>query len=33
MHAKSYTWKRKGKSLNMETTLGENGIVDQSEVY
>lgn len=30
IHAKSYTWKRKGKNLNMDTTLAENGIVDQS---
>jgi cytochrome b involved in lipid metabolism len=32
-HARSYTWKRKGKVLNMEATLADNGIVDQSEQY
>ena len=30
-HAYSYTWKRLGKPLNMALTLGENGIVDESD--
>ena len=32
-HAKSYTWKRKGKILNMDATLKDNGIVDYSDEY
>ena len=33
IHAKSYTWKRKGKILNMDANLEDNGIVDQTNVY
>jgi hypothetical protein len=33
VHAKSYTWKRKGKILNMDATLLDNGVQDQSELY
>jgi len=33
VHAKSYTWKRKGKILNMDATLADNGIIDQTEMY
>jgi len=29
-HADSYTWKRLGKVLDMDLTLGENGIVDET---
>ena len=32
-HARSYTWKRKGKILNMDASLKDNGIIDQSEEY
>merc|ERR1711959_533914 len=30
-HAKSYTWKRLGKPLDMRKTLEENGVKDESE--
>eukprot|EP00439_Symbiodinium_sp_Y106_P050358 s1466_g6.t1 len=30
-HAGSYTWKRLGKPLNMEKTLAENGMEDETE--
>lgn len=30
VHARSYTWKRKEQTLNMDLTLHENGIVDHS---
>lgn len=29
-HASSYTWKRLGKELNMDATLEENGIHDET---
>jgi hypothetical protein len=32
-HAKSYTWKRLGRPLNMRKTLDENGILDESEEF
>lgn len=32
-HAKSYTWKRLGRPLNMAKTLEENGIPDESEEF
>jgi len=32
-HAKSYTWKRKNIPLNMNLTLEENGITDQTALY
>merc|ERR1712061_388817 len=32
-HAKSYTWKRLGKPLNMEKTLEENGMKDETEEF
>lgn len=32
-HAKSYTWKRLGKPLNMKKTLEENGIKDETEEF
>jgi hypothetical protein len=32
-HAKSYTWKRLGKPLNMQKTLAENGIKDETEEF
>jgi len=32
-HAGSYTWKRLGKVLNMEKTLEENGITDETEEF
>jgi len=31
IHAASYTWKRLGKVLDMDKTLAENGIVDETE--
>mmetsp|Transcript_32941 Transcript_32941/g.50372 ORF Transcript_32941/g.50372 Transcript_32941/m.50372 type:complete len:88 (+) Transcript_32941:572-835(+) len=30
-HADSYTWKRLGQPLNMDLTLAENGIIDESQ--
>jgi hypothetical protein len=30
VHARSYTWKRKEQTLNMDLTLKENGIIDYS---
>jgi len=33
MHAPSYTWKFKGKNLDMDKTLTENGVVDESEEF
>jgi len=32
-HAKSYTWKRLGKVLDMSRTLEENGIADESKEF
>eukprot|EP00163_Fabomonas_tropica_P034899 TRINITY_DN9961_c0_g1_i2.p1 TRINITY_DN9961_c0_g1~~TRINITY_DN9961_c0_g1_i2.p1 ORF type:complete len:163 (+),score=24.53 TRINITY_DN9961_c0_g1_i2:485-973(+) len=32
-HAKSYSWKRLGEELDMEKTLAENGIIDESEDF
>ncbi len=32
-HAESYTWKRLKRVLNMEVTLEENGIMDESDEY
>jgi hypothetical protein len=32
-HAASYTWKRLGKPLDMEKTLEENGIVDETAEF
>jgi hypothetical protein len=32
-HAGSYTWKRLGKPLDMEKTLEENGIVDETNEF
>jgi hypothetical protein len=32
-HAKSYTWKRLGKPLDMEKTLEENGMKDETEEF
>jgi len=32
-HAGSYTWKRLGKVLNMEKTLEENGMKDETEEF
>lgn len=32
-HAGSYTWKRLGKPLNMEKTLEENGMKDETEEF
>merc|ERR1712224_478499 len=32
-HAKSYTWKRLGKPLDMNKTLEENGVKDESEEF
>lgn len=32
-HAGSYTWKRLGKPLNMERTLEENGMDDETEEF
>ena len=32
-HADSYTWKRFGRPLDMEMTLEENGILDESETF
>ncbi len=32
-HAESYTWKYFGKNLEMDQTLEENGVVDESEEF
>jgi hypothetical protein len=32
-HAASYTWKRLGKPLDMEKTLEENGIADETAEF
>jgi len=32
-HAKSYTWKRLGKPLDMNKTLEQNGVKDESEEF
>jgi len=32
-HAESYTWKRLGKALDMNTTLADNGVTDESEEF
>ena len=32
-HAASYTWKRLGKSIDMEKTLEQNGIPDETEEF
>jgi hypothetical protein len=32
-HAASYTWKRLGRPLDMERTLAENDIPDETEEY
>jgi hypothetical protein len=32
-HAASYTWKRLGRPLDMELTLGGNGIEDDTDTY
>jgi hypothetical protein len=32
-HAGSYTWKRMGRPLDMELTLEENGIPDESAEF
>eukprot|EP00930_Biecheleria_cincta_P052651 TRINITY_DN37935_c0_g1_i1.p2 TRINITY_DN37935_c0_g1~~TRINITY_DN37935_c0_g1_i1.p2 ORF type:complete len:241 (+),score=49.93 TRINITY_DN37935_c0_g1_i1:124-846(+) len=32
-HAASYTWKRLGKPMNMEKTLEENGMMDETEEF
>lgn len=32
-HAGSYTWKRLGKPLNMDKTLAENGMEDETEEF
>lgn len=32
-HAHSYTWKRLGRVLNMDLTLDENGIPDESDEF
>ncbi len=32
-HANSYTWKRLGRPLNMNKTLDENGIADESQEF
>lgn len=32
-HAASYTWKRLGRPLDMESTLDENGIPDETEEF
>lgn len=32
-HASSYTWKRNGKTLDMDHTLEENGIIDERSMY
>jgi hypothetical protein len=32
-HAASYTWKRLGRPLDMELTLEENGIEDESREF
>merc|ERR1712187_907834 len=32
-HAQSYTWKRLGVPLNMQKTLQENGMIDETEEF
>lgn len=32
-HAASYTWKRSGKPLDMQKTLEENGIPDETDDF
>jgi hypothetical protein len=32
-HARSYSWKFNGTLLNMDQTLDENGIVDESDAF
>ena len=32
-HARSYTWKYNGKVLDMDKTLFENGVGDESEMF
>ena len=32
-HAASYTWKYNGMNLDMNNTLGENGIQDEDEEF
>jgi len=32
-HAKSYTWKRLGQPLNMQKTLEENGVKDETDEF
>lgn len=32
-HAKSYTWKYFGENMNMNKTLEENGVTDESEHF
>ena len=32
-HAASYTWKRLGKSIDMEKTLEQNGIPDEKDEF
>ena len=33
VHAASYTWKRLGKSIDMEKTLEQNGIPDEKDEF
>ena len=33
IHAESYTWKHFGENLDMNKTLGENGVKDESEEF
>lgn len=33
VHAKSYTWKYFGENMNMNKTLDENGVSDESEHF
>lgn len=32
-HAASYTWKYNGRNLDMNKTLEENGVLDESEEF
>lgn len=32
-HAKGYLWKRLGQALDMDKTLAENGIADETERF
>ena len=32
-HAASYTWKYNGRNLDMNKTLEENGVADESEEF